>query len=882
MLVMLLVLLPVLSPAAPPAPLQRTGQTSCFDATGAQVPCAGTGQDGETLAGVAWTEPRILDNGDMTATDQLTGLVWSVDADSAGLKSWQQALDYINQLNLNTHLGYSDWRLPNLLELKSLLTYQDAPTTWLASQATFSKVQAGYYWTSTTSPGNTAAAWLVNLGTGVIDDLANKYLEAHVWPVRGDGSGGLLKLPRTGQAGCWNNIGASIPCTGTGQDGELQTGVPWPEPRFFDLADGTVKDALTGLIWSKDAGPAGGTKDWQGALTAVKNLNSNSSLYKDWRLPNALEMASLVSQQEENLPNWLLSKGFYSVQADYWTATTDATTPANGWQVRFPKVTPAAVSLTGDGAQAENDLTAQLAVGYGNSKAKTQLSNVWPVRTDLEPPVVTANPPGGKRQKPLTITLSANEPATIYYTTSGVDPTTQSTVYSAPLSVSLDTVLKFLAIDPLGNQSAVSTESYTIVPLTTATPPGGTYNTPQTVTLTTNEPATIYYTTSGADPTTQSTVYSNPLSVSLDTVLKFFAVNALGNAEDIRTETYLIIIAPPVNGACGSAGGGVFTAAPTTNLCAAGTPSAVSGSGPWSWSCAGANGGTTASCTANIASYLVSFSAAAGGSVSGNLSQTVTHGTSTTAVTAVADSGYQFVNWTGSGGFVTTTANPLTVTSVTAALNITANFTPVVTITSKPLTKPLGYKGGKKKLSFTAAASLTPTQIVQSISKPDWITIPVDTVKFAKGKGSLSYSVAANPSIETLQGDIWIGSASYQVSQAPTPCKIMSVTVGTLPVPKVGGLATVSVDVFPEACTWRLSSAAVTPCAKGSEQLCLDDWFSDPGTFPAIGDLVVGNKTFSGTVSPLPGTKARTYKGVAEIFAGGKSVKKFSIKQLAK
>ena len=60
--------------------------------------------------------------------------------------------------------------------------------------------------------------------------------------------------------------------------------------------------------------------------------------------------------------------------------------------------------------------------------------------------------------------------------------------------------------------------------------------------------------------------------------------------------------ADPVNGTCGSAHGQTLTAAPAINLCAAGTPSAVTGSGPWTWtwSCGGANGGTTATCSAEF------------------------------------------------------------------------------------------------------------------------------------------------------------------------------------------------------------------------------------------------------------------------------------------
>jgi parallel beta-helix repeat protein len=56
-----------------------------------------------------------------------------------------------------------------------------------------------------------------------------------------------------------------------------------------------------------------------------------------------------------------------------------------------------------------------------------------------------------------------------------------------------------------------------------------------------------------------------------------------------------------VTGACGSASGAGFTSAPTSDLCSAGTASAVAGSGPWTWSCAGSDGGATALCAASLA-----------------------------------------------------------------------------------------------------------------------------------------------------------------------------------------------------------------------------------------------------------------------------------------
>jgi hypothetical protein len=66
----------------------------------------------------------------------------------------------------------------------------------------------------------------------------------------------------------------------------------------------------------------------------------------------------------------------------------------------------------------------------------------------------------------------------------------------------------------------------------------------------------------------------------------------------------------PVNGACGSTNDTVVSALPTTNLCAAGTPSAVTGGSSgkvWTWSCAGSNGCSTASCSAIHSSHSAQY-----------------------------------------------------------------------------------------------------------------------------------------------------------------------------------------------------------------------------------------------------------------------------------
>ena len=66
--------------------------------------------------------------------------------------------------------------------------------------------------------------------------------------------------------------------------------------------------------------------------------------------------------------------------------------------------------------------------------------------------------------------------------------------------------------------------------------------------------------------------------------------------------------ATATNGACGVANGVAIRTAPSSGLCAAGTPSSVMGAGPFAWSCAGLNGGTTAGCSAPLLASVVNGS----------------------------------------------------------------------------------------------------------------------------------------------------------------------------------------------------------------------------------------------------------------------------------
>ena len=164
---------------------------------------------------------------------------------------------------------------------------------------------------------------------------------------------GDVDLPKTGQTTVYSS----------GDDGDLQKGVAWPSPRFTDNSDGTVSDNLTGLVWLKNANCAG-TMTWNDALDYCNTLASGScgltdgSVAGDWRLPNIVELESLINANESNSAAWLNTQGFSSIQSsNYWSATTDALGTDTAWRVH-------------------------MYVGYvSHSTYKSDSYCVWPVRT---------------------------------------------------------------------------------------------------------------------------------------------------------------------------------------------------------------------------------------------------------------------------------------------------------------------------------------------------------------------------------------------------------------------------------------------------------------------------------------------------------------------
>lgn len=101
---------------------------------------------------------NLVDNGDGTVSDYATGLMWQKSDDGTG-RDWKESLTYSENLNLAT---YTDWRLPNVKELQSIVDYSRSPQT--TSSPAINPVfetteindpdgntgQYPYFWTSTT------------------------------------------------------------------------------------------------------------------------------------------------------------------------------------------------------------------------------------------------------------------------------------------------------------------------------------------------------------------------------------------------------------------------------------------------------------------------------------------------------------------------------------------------------------------------------------------------------------------------------------------------------------------------------------------------------------------------------------------------------------
>ncbi|HJM62116.1 MAG: hypothetical protein CMN05_11750 [Roseibacillus sp.] len=296
------------------SPIVDTGQEHCYDGrTAIRHPDPGEpfhGQDGQ----YAGNPPSYRDNGDGTVSDLVTGLMWQQDPGAK--QSYQKAVTGASRCRTG---GHTDWRLPSIKELYSLILFSGTDPDPRAvdeedlhpfiDDSAFrfqygrekdgdriidSQFATRTRYVSTTMGGN-KTMFGVNFADGRIKGYpveGRRNKKYYVFYVRGN--------PHYGKN------------------------------KFRDNRNGTITDTSTGLTWTRT--DSGKGLNWQDALAYAKNLELGG--HSDWRLPNAKELQSIVdySRSPDTTKSAAIdplfdctsfrNEGGKNDFAHYWTSTT--------------------------------------------------------------------------------------------------------------------------------------------------------------------------------------------------------------------------------------------------------------------------------------------------------------------------------------------------------------------------------------------------------------------------------------------------------------------------------------------------------------------------------------------------------------------------------
>ncbi len=224
----------------------------------------------------------------LTVDDNITGLTWTQspdwdgdgDIDTNDKFSWEDAQSYVDTLNALSYGGYSDWRLPSIKELYSLIDFTGVTgmteatatpyidTDYFAfgygDEASGERIIDAQYWSSSEYVSTTMNGSHTVFGVNFADGRIKGY-------------------------GTSKPTGAEVTQYVRYVRGNTEYGLN----DFVDNGDSTVTDNATGLTWAQDDSGIG--LDWEAALAWVQEMNDANYLgYNDWRLPNAKELQSIV------------------------------------------------------------------------------------------------------------------------------------------------------------------------------------------------------------------------------------------------------------------------------------------------------------------------------------------------------------------------------------------------------------------------------------------------------------------------------------------------------------------------------------------------------------------------------------------------------------
>jgi len=268
-------------------PIVDTGQECCYDnRVEIKYPKAGEpffGQDAQYRG----NQPSYRDNGDGTVSDLVTGLMWQKNPGPK--KTFDEAVAGASRCRVG---GYTDWRLPSIKELYSLILFSGEDIDPHATDTSALKpfIAKDYFGFTYGDPAKGERAIDSQMATSTRYVSTTMHGNETMFGVNfADGriKGYPTRSSRPGRPSKGYYVFYVRGNTAYGKND------------FRDNNDGTITDRATGLIWAKvDSGHlrAGQKRDgrlnWEEALRWVEELEYAG--HSDWRLPNAKELQSTV------------------------------------------------------------------------------------------------------------------------------------------------------------------------------------------------------------------------------------------------------------------------------------------------------------------------------------------------------------------------------------------------------------------------------------------------------------------------------------------------------------------------------------------------------------------------------------------------------------
>ena len=234
------------------------------------------GQDAGTYTNIS----SYTDNKDETITDNNTGLMWQKNPGEK--MTWEKAVSGIANFKLG---GYTDWRLPTIKELYSLIIFSGVdPSGYNGTSTTglIPFIDTDFFDFEYGDPANGERIIDAQFATSTLDVGDSQF-----------GGGNLMFGVNFADGRIKGYPTGPMPGQSTGKTFfvlYVRGNEDYGKNSFADDGNGTITDNATGLMWMQN--DSGTTMNWQQALEYAERKEFAG--FNDWRLPNIKELQSIV------------------------------------------------------------------------------------------------------------------------------------------------------------------------------------------------------------------------------------------------------------------------------------------------------------------------------------------------------------------------------------------------------------------------------------------------------------------------------------------------------------------------------------------------------------------------------------------------------------